>query len=35
VIPLYLNNEVVVARPDFCGLILGPSENADTWNIEY
>jgi peptide/nickel transport system substrate-binding protein len=34
VIPLFINTNIAVARPDFCGQILDPSENIETWNIE-
>jgi peptide/nickel transport system substrate-binding protein len=34
VIPLYFNVYVGATRPDFCGYLLDPTTNVDTWNIE-
>jgi peptide/nickel transport system substrate-binding protein len=34
VIPLYFPTKISITRPDFCGQILDPSEDTDTWNIE-
>jgi peptide/nickel transport system substrate-binding protein len=34
VVPLYLSIRTAITRPDFCGQILDPSENVNTWNIE-
>jgi peptide/nickel transport system substrate-binding protein len=33
-IPLYFTTKIEATRPDFCGQILDPSENVDSWNIE-
>jgi peptide/nickel transport system substrate-binding protein len=33
-VPLWLSTKIAVTRPDFCGQILDPSENVNTWNIE-
>jgi peptide/nickel transport system substrate-binding protein len=34
VIPLYFVTNISTTRPDFCGQILDPSENVDSWNVE-
>jgi peptide/nickel transport system substrate-binding protein len=34
VIPLYFLTKLAATRPDFCGKIVDPSENVETWNIE-
>ncbi len=34
VVPLYLSPKTSATRPDFCGLIMDPSNNTAFWNIE-
>ncbi|MFN2198575.1 MAG: hypothetical protein ACK2UW_20815, partial [Anaerolineales bacterium] len=34
VVPLWLTTKIAITRPDFCGQILDPSENVNTWNVE-
>jgi peptide/nickel transport system substrate-binding protein len=34
VIPLYFRTKQAMTRPDFCGQILDPSEDVESWNIE-
>jgi peptide/nickel transport system substrate-binding protein len=34
VMPLYLHNQILVVRPDFCGLDLDPSVRDSFWNLE-
>jgi peptide/nickel transport system substrate-binding protein len=33
-VPLWPAKIIAVTRPDFCGQILDPSENINTWNVE-
>jgi hypothetical protein len=34
VVLLHFHLNFGATRPDFCGYIIDPSENVDTWNIE-
>ncbi len=34
VVPLYLRLKLAATRPDFCNLIMDPTNNSEMWNIE-